>query len=307
MSNKPKEIWSSLYPFESHWFELDGGLRYHYLDERRGQGKRDSDREVILMVHGNPTWSFYWRNLITSLRDRYRVIAVDHIGCGLSDKPTEEQYPFTLARRISDLSALIESLDLQRITLVAHDWGGAIGMGAACRHEKRFQRFVLMNTGAFRFNVCPLRIALCRLPLIGRLSVQGLNLFARAATKMAVAPGHRLPNEVRAGLLAPYKTWADRLAIYKFVQDIPMNEKHQSYGTLLAIEENLRLFRNHPICLIWGMLDWCFTSDYIKRFLQFYPEAEVHRFSDAGHYVVEEAAERIVPIIEEFFSKNVIG
>lgn len=301
---KPKEIWRELYPFTSRYLELDGALRYHYLDECKGKKPGDPDREVLLMVHGNPTWSFYWRNLVTAFRHRYRVVVVDHIGCGLSDKPGEEAYEFTLERRIADLSALIEALDLRNVTLVGHDWGGAIGLGAACRHEERFKRLVLMNTAGFIGLPCPIRIGVCRLPVFGRLGVQGLNLFARAALRMALAPGHRLPKPVRQGLIAPYDSWHNRLAIYRFVQDIPLSEKHPSYKTLLNIEESLPLFRDRPICLIWGMLDWCFTPDFLKRFLRFYPDAEVHRFADAGHYVVEEAADRIVPILDTFLQKE---
>ncbi|HBT78253.1 MAG TPA: alpha/beta hydrolase [Planctomycetaceae bacterium] len=300
---KPKEIWRPLYPFESRWLELGDGLRYHYLDERKGKKTGEAQREVLLMVHGNPTWSFYWRALVSAFRDRYRVVAVDHIGCGLSDKPSEETYEYTLARRIDDLATLVQALDLREITLLGHDWGGAIGMGAACRLEERFKRIVLMNTCTFLSTLCPLRIAACRLPVLGRFGVQGLNLFALAATRMALAPGHRLPKEVRAGLLAPYDSRQNRVAVYQFVRDIPLSENHPSYGTLLAIEENLRLFRRRPVCLIWGMLDWCFSPEFLKRFLQFYPEAEVHRFTDAGHYVVEEAADRIIPILEQFLVK----
>ena len=130
--------WRSLYPFESHELWLDS-LRYHYLDEGSG--------EPLLMVHGNPTWSFYWRNLILALRDDYRTIAPDHIGCGLSDKP--ENYCYTLAQHIDNLVQLIRELDLTNITLLAHDWGGSIGLGAALELPERFSRIVLFNTAAF--------------------------------------------------------------------------------------------------------------------------------------------------------------
>ncbi len=152
--------WRSLYPFTSHELRFDG-LRYHYLDE--GQG------EVLLLVHGNPTWSFYWRELIRRWREHYRVVAVDHIGCGLSDKPHD--YPYCLARHVDNLAALVGELNLQAITLVAHDWGGAIGVGAALADPDRFARFTLMNTAAFRSRQIPLRIRVCRTPLLGPLAV----------------------------------------------------------------------------------------------------------------------------------------
>jgi haloalkane dehalogenase len=285
------------YPFDSHFLPLADGLRYHYIDESPQSNK---ESPVLLMVHGNPTWSYYWRNLITKLRTQYRCVAVDHIGCGLSDKPNESVYPFTLERRITDLVQLIEHLDLKRITLIAHDWGGAIGMGAATRLPNRFEQFVFMNTATFRSAQCPMRIRLCRLPILGRLAVQGLNLFSLGTLWMASANKKNLPPEVRSALLAPYDTWRNRLAVYRFVQDIPLSPRHPSYETLQRIEESLPMFREHRVCLIWGMLDWCFSPEYLKRFLQFFPEAVVHRLEKAHQLLVEDAPDEVAAAIETF-------
>jgi haloalkane dehalogenase len=290
-----QESWRELYPFVSRELTV-AGLRYHYLDEGTG--------ETLLFVHGNPTWSFYWRNLIVALRDRYRCVAPDHIGCGLSDQPAPGDYDFCLGRRISDLVQLAEQLDLRRVTLVAHDWGGAIGMGAAAARPDRFARFVLLNTAAFRADRCPLRIQACRWPLVGRLGVQGLNLFARAALWMAVCHRERITPAVRAGLLAPYGSWRRRAAIYQFVRDIPLSPRHPSYARLAEIEAGLAQFQDRPVCLIWGMRDWCFTPYFLERFQQFFPAAQSHRLADAGHYVVEDAHERIVPIMEKFLQDH---
>jgi len=287
--------WRSLYPFESHYLTIDGH-RYHYLDEGKGP--------VLLLVHGNPTWSFYWREMIKALRPRYRVVVPDHIGCGLSAKPSGRDYSYRLGRRVDDLGELISELDLERITLVAHDWGGAIGLGAAVAAPRRFARFVLFNTAAFRWGRMPLRIRVCRTPLVGRLAVQGLNLFTRAAVRMAVCRHEPLSAAVRAGLLAPYDSWHHRIAIDRFVRDVPLNARHPSYLTLAEIEGGLAQFRRHPTCLIWGMRDWCFTPQLLDRLHDFFPQAEVHRLADAGHYVVEDAQEQIVPLVEDFLSRH---
>ncbi len=199
----------SEYPFPSKFFDLDG-VRYHYVDE--GQG------ETLLCVHGNPTWSFAWRNLIKDLSRDYRVLAVDHVGCGFSDKP--QAYEYRLARHIENLSRFVVGLDLKNITLLAHDWGGAIGMGAAGKMPDRFSRFVLFNTAAFRSQRIPWRIAVCRWPLLGTFGVRGMNLFARAALWMAVCRHERMTPAVRRGLLAPYDNWHNRVAIQRFVEDI---------------------------------------------------------------------------------------
>lgn len=291
MSVRPD--WRSLYPFLSR--ELDiGGHRYHYVDE--GQG------DVLLMVHGNPTWSFYWRNLIARLSPHYRVIAVDHIGCGLSDKPRE--YPYTLAQHVANLGQLVEELKLENITLLAHDWGGAIGLGTALAHRQRFRRFVMFNTAAFRSDRMPWRIRVCRTPVVGKLAVQGLNAFARAAIYMAVEHHDRMTPEVKAGLLAPYDTWSHRQAIYRFVEDIPMSPRHPTYEMLLGIERELPVLAEHPWMFIWGMRDWCFSPHFLERFLEFIPQGEVHKFDDSGHYVVEDAYERIVPLVEQFLARH---
>ncbi|MHB8898840.1 MAG: alpha/beta fold hydrolase [Thermoguttaceae bacterium] len=287
--------WRELYPFAPHYADVPGG-RMHYLDE--GQGP------ALLMVHGNPTWSFYWRDLVRALRDRYRVIVPDHLGCGLSEKPSAAGYDFRLSSRIADMASLVEGLGLEDVTLLAHDWGGAIGMGTAVKLPGRFGRFVLFNTAAFTGGRCPLRIRVCRIPGLGAMGVQGLNLFARAALTMAVSRHERMTPPVRAGLLAPYDSWGHRLAVHRFVTDIPLSPSHPSYRTLRQIEEGLAQFRRHPVCLIWGMQDWCFTPAYLERFLDFFPEAIVHRLDDAGHYVIEDAHEAIVPLVEEFLARN---
>jgi haloalkane dehalogenase len=285
--------WQSLYPFASREIRLEGH-RYHYVDEGSG--------EVLLLVHGNPTWSFYWRELIRALSRRFRVVAVDHIGCGLSDKP--RGYPYRLAQHVDNLAQLVDRLGLEDVTLLGHDWGGPIALGAALADERRYRRFVLFNTAAFRWRRIPLRIAMCRVPILGRLLVQGVNGFTRAALRMAVCRRDRMTAAVRSGILAPYDTWAHREAIFRFVADIPLSPRHPSYATLLDIEQGLPRLASHPWLLVWGMRDWCFTPEFLERFIELFPHAEVHRLADAGHWVVEDAHERIVPIVEQFLKTH---
>lgn len=275
------------YPFESRWIEVDGHVM-HYIDE--GQGP------VLLMVHGNPTWSFVWRNLVKQLSGQYRVIAVDHLGCGFSQKPQQDVY--SLSQHIHRLQQLVECLDLQQVTLFAHDWGGAIGMGTAGRLADRFKAFVLMNTGAFRSKRIPFRISVCRIPLLGTLGMQGLNLFSLAALKMAVE--RKLPEAVATGLVAPYDSWAHRLAVKEFVHDIPLKPTHRSYAALVEVEEGLAQFVDSPMLLPWGMKDWCFNPDFFNEFCQRFPNAQQHPIADAGHYVFEDATEELVGVSRKF-------
>ncbi len=284
--------WRSLYPFESHELKLDS-LRYHYVDEGSG--------EPMLMVHGNPTWSFYWRNLITAFRGKHRTIAVDHIGCGLSDKPA--RYEYTLAQHVKNLVRLIEELGLRDITLLVHDWGGAIGLGAALQVPDRFARFVLFNTGAFPPPFIPFRIRVCRWPIFGKIAIQGFNAFAWAAISMAIEKPDRMTPEVRAGLLAPYDRWSNRIANYRFVKDIPLSPRHPTWQVLEKIEQGLSSLADRPVQFIWGMKDWCFTPACLDRLLESFPDAGVERLVDAGHYVVEDGIDRIVPVVEQFIGE----
>ena len=291
----PAANWRELYPFESHELAIDG-QGYHYVDEGEG--------EPLLMVHGNPTWSFYWRNIITGFRHQYRTIAPDHIGCGLSDKP--QRYDYTLAQHTENLCRLIEKLNLRDITLLVHDWGGAIGLGAATRMPDRFARLVIFNTAAFPPPYIPKRIRACRIPIFGRLAIRGGNLFARAALTMAVDKRDSLSPQERAGLLAPYNNWQNRIATLEFVRDIPMSSRHPTYETLSKLEGDLQTLRDVPTMFIWGMRDWCFTEVCLDRLADHLPRHEIHRL-DVGHYVVEEARDQIGSLLDTFLKSHPPG
>lgn len=254
------------------------------------------------MVHGNPTWSFYYRNLVASLSDQYRSIAVDHIGCGLSDKP--QDFDYCLKSHIENLCGLIEALDLKNATLVAHDWGGAIGLGAMLRLRERFKQVVLFNTGAFPPPFIPFRIRVCRWPVFGKLGLQGFNLFAKSAVTMATERADGLPKDVADGLLAPYDSWANRIATYQFVKDIPLTKSHRTWNTLEKIESQLTSISDWPIRLIWGMKDWCFRPECLDRFLTHWPDADVTRFENGGHYIVEDEPDQVVSLVREFLSRQ---
>lgn len=280
------------YPFASHFLELDGGVYMHYIDEG------PSEAEALLFLHGNPTWSFAWRGAVRRLSKRYRCIAFDHVGCGLSDKPAN--YSYRLAAHIENARRLVLGLELERFSLVAHDWGGTIAMGLARRLPERVARIALANTAAFPFPRMPWRIAACRVPVLGKLAVRGLNAFARAATFMTVeTPLHPT---VKLGYLLPYDNYANRVAVAAFVDDIPMAPDHPSRGELEAIAHSLRRFQDRPIRLLWGMRDWCFTNAFLEEWVRIWPRAQVRRFEEAGHFVFEDAPERFAAELDDFLS-----
>ena len=301
MTLDPRQTdWADQYPFTSRWLEL-GPHRMHYLDE----GPRDAP--VLLMVHGNPTWSFYYRRLIEAFSGEYRCVVPDHIGCGLSDKPSADDYPYTLAWRIGDLERLVAHLGLERVTMVVHDWGGAIGMGFAGRHPELIERLVVFNTAAFRSERIPFSIDICRIPGFGELAVRGANGFVRAAQLRAISDHSRLAGPTGRGYVAPYDSWANRVAIHAFVKDIPMGPQHPTYHTLTEVEHNLKRLNHLPMLIVWGEQDFCFDPSFRREWERRFPDAEVHALADANHFVLEDAHERIIPWMHDFFDRHPSG
>jgi cis-3-alkyl-4-acyloxetan-2-one decarboxylase len=280
-----------LYPFEPQRFDC-GGHGLSYVDA----GPRAD--EAVVLLHGNPTWSFYYRDLISDLTAAgMRGVAPDHLGMGLSDKPRD--YPYRLATHIANLGRLIADLKLRRVHLVMHDWGGAIGFGWAVRHPEKVGRLVILNTAAFPDKNLPLRIRLCRTPVLGQALVRGLNGFAGPATWMAM---HRrsMSDEVKRGYLHPYDSWAHRIGVARFVADIPMSRRHPSRPTLEATAQGLAGLRGHRVQILWGGADFCFTKRFYNRWLEIFPQSQARFLKDAGHYVLEDAGEEIRPLIAAF-------
>jgi len=267
------------YPFESHFLDVSGGS-LHYVDE----GPRDGG--PILFLHGNPTWSFLWRNLVREFRGSHRCIALDHIGCGLSAKPADWRY--TLTAHAENVLALVEHLDLERVTLVVHDWGGAIGLSTVSRASGRFARLMVLNTAAFP-GAMPLRIRACRAPIVGPFLVEQLNAFAGLLPRYGVADPTRLSATAREGYAYPYRTPSDRRAIRRFVEDIPTSSAHPSWSELAAASQAVARFVAKPASIVWGQRDWCFTPRFRAQWQSRLPDARVVPIERAGHLVTEEA------------------
>ena len=280
----PRPDWvRRLYPFTPHRFATAAG-ELSYLDE----GPRSD--EAVVMVHGNPTWSFFYRDLVLALRDRVRCIVPDHLGCGLSDKP--QDWDYTLPNHVANLRALLASLGLRRVHLVVHDWGGPIGLGAVLPEPDRLGRVAILNTAAFADTVVPWRIRLCRAPLVGELIVRGGNGFAWPATWMAVS--RPLPDDVKRGFLFPYDSWASRIATHRFVVDIPSGRGTASDRALAEIESRLPALRAKETAIFWGGDDFCFNDHYLARWRAVLPDAPVERLDGVGHYLLEDGGPALV-------------
>jgi haloalkane dehalogenase len=292
-----KKIADRLYPFEQNWLDLDG-LRMHYLDEGAG--------EPVVAVHGNPTWSFYYRELVKELRSDHRVVVPDHIGCGLSDKPDDDRYDYVLGRRIEDFSRLMTKLDLDEINLVVHDWGGMISLAWAVAHPERIKRLVILNTAAFPLppsKPFPWQLWLVRDTPLGPLMVRGLNAFSRGATRFACTR-KKLSKTMRDAYCAPYDSWGDRIANLRFVQDIPLRSGEPGFDIVSETADRLEVFGDRPVLICWGDKDFVFDHHFLAVWEKVYPHADIHRFSDCGHYILEDASEEIIPLVRRFLSES---
>ena len=293
----------SNYPSEFSCYASINNKQMHYLEG----GKENA--ETIVMIHGNPSWSFYYRHLFTALVDKYHCIAPDHIGMGLSDKPADSEYDFTLKKRVDDLDALLSFLGIDNnLTLIVHDWGGMIGLAYATRHPEKIQRLVISNTAGFHIppgKQIPWQLKLSRTPLIGALLIQGLNAFCRVGVIKCVSR-KPMTSDIKKAYLSPHNHWESRLSVLRFVEDIPLDKNHISYDDVDKVDKNLDQFSKLPILICWGLNDFVFDQYYLDEWKNRMPNAEYHEF-DAGHYLLEDAGEEVIPLIQNFLEKTQAG
>ena len=304
---------AKLYPFQSHWLDL-GGHRMHYLDEG------PPDAPIVLMLHGNPTWSFYYRNIVVALRDRFRCIVPDHIGCGLSDKPDDDQYSYTLKQRIADIESLMTHINPGRVNpagqvnpaqpvhLIVHDWGGMIGFAWASKRADEIASMVIANTAAFAIpekKKLPAALWLVRNTFLGAFLVRGLNAFSGLAARVAFKKP--VSDEVRKQYTGPYNSWANRIATLRFVQDIPLKPGDPGFEIIEATEQRLPLFADKPCLLVWGEQDFVFDLHFLEKWKSIFPKAKVLSYPDCGHYILEDAGAPLTHKISDFLTHNESG
>lgn len=305
------------YDFAPQRFDVRPGIAMSYLDE----GPRDG--EVVVMVHGNPSWSYYWRHLVLGLRDRYRCIVPDHVGMGFSDKPDDGggtlpprgstrrtgEYDYTLQSRVDDLTALLAHLGITGpVTLAVHDWGGMIGFGWALSHMPQVKRLVILNTAAFPLpeaKPMPWQLSLGRDSTLGAWMIRRFNLFARGASRFGVS--RAMPRDVRDAYDAPYHGWGNAISTIRFMQDIPLREGDRAWSLLEQVGKRLPDFADRPAFIGWGLRDFVFDHHFLAGFQRALPNAEVHAFEDANHYVLEDKHEVLVPAIRCFLDTHPVA
>ncbi|MDR3203941.1 MAG: alpha/beta fold hydrolase [Deltaproteobacteria bacterium] len=286
--------WRRLFSFKPNFLDLGSGALMHYIDH--GQGP------PVVMVHGNPTWSFMWRALIKDLLG-FRRLAPDHVGMGLSSRPLAKSYGFSLEDRIKDLDSFIHSLNLSEpIRLIVHDWGGPIGLGWAARNADKVHSLIIMNSGLRKppNYQMPFKLKLFKsCNFLGRILAVELNLFVEGLIR--VGSLRPIKEDAVRGFLAPYAQSQHREAIGRFLADIPLKSSHRSHEPLKRLEIEFSNLNDKPLLLIWGLGDFVFSRAFLDDFLTLRPEAPALELEQAGHYLLEDEPELITEVIKAFF------
>ena len=263
-----------LYPFGSHYVDVGPG-RMHYVDEGAGP--------IVVLVHGTPTWSFLYRDVIRALARDHRVIAPDHLGFGLSDRPAEWSYrPEDHAR---NLEVLIERLELRDVTLAVHDFGGPIGLSYALAHPANVRGLVLFNTWLWSLEGTPAeRLSRVMSSAFGHLLYTRFNISPRVLVKAAFGDKRKLTAAVHRHYIDAFPTAAERHAPWVLARElIGSSDWYES------LWQRVDVLAAKPALLLWGMKDPAFGPDALARWKQALPGARTIEFPESGHFVQEEA------------------
>lgn len=279
---------SQLYPFAQQTFQLEAG-KMHYVDEGEG--------ETILFVHGTPTWSFLYRDFIKKFSKSHRCIAIDHLGFGLSEKPLDfSGKPEAHAR---NLAAFIEGMDLKDITLVVHDFGGPIGLGAAVTMPQRIKRVVLFNSWLWETKDNPAVQKVDRIlnGFMGRFLYLRMNFSPKVLLKKGFADKKKLEKAVHRHYIRPFPDKDARQSLLRIGQALlGSSDWYQEQW------EKLDVLLDKPWLILWGMKDSFITPEYLEKWKERMPNATVEPL-DCGHFVQEEGKERAIQLMGDFLGK----
>ena len=285
MTQEDKILLEKHLPFRRNYMRVDS-WHIHYIDEGEG--------ETVMLFHACPMWSFSYRKLIASLSKKYRVIAPDLPGFGLSDKP--EDFDYMLNSYIFLLEEFIQNLNLSRIHIVGHGWGGTIAMGYAVQHPGMIGSITMMNSIAFSHYSLPLRMVLCRVPFVGS--------FLTVYMKIMESSYRKLPREIKRCYDIPMEGPNGKEPLLRFVQTIPSVPEADTVQSILAIEAGLWMFRRTPVRIIWGQKDWLYNKNALRLWHKNLPNAEIYSLPGAGRYIQEDIPEELENLITEFLDKN---
>ncbi len=288
---RPDWVSDEMYPFESRFFTSPSGHSMHYIDEGEG--------EPIVFVHGNPSWSFEFRHLVKGLRSQFRCIAPDHIGFGLSSRSSnsEDHYPQAHA---DAFASLMEYLDLRDITLYLTDWGGPIGLHFARTHPEWVKRIVIANTWCWPVSRDPHFVVFSFMmsSWLGRFLIKRFNFFVNRVMPMAVGSKDVLTPQVMEHYRNALPTPSARSACAALPGAIV-----GATDWLGSIWDDRYTFSDLPALILWGMKDIAFRSKELKQWQSELTNPEVHEFADCGHFLAEEAPDRILPLLTSFMKR----
>ncbi len=284
-AEKPEWLDILEYPFSPHYFETGAG-KMHYIDEGTGA--------PIVFVHGNPAWSFEFRNMIKRLSKTNRCIAIDHLGFGLSDKPPDWSY--LPSAHADNLEKLLESLDLKDITIMGQDWGGPIGLSYALKHPDKVRALVISNTWLWSVKNDLYYQAFSKGMggPVGRWLIKNHNFFARVVMKMAYGDKKKLTQKIHSQYLSPLAKPAERKGCWVFPKQIV-----DSWEWLDSLWAKRSTLADKKILLAWGMKDIAFRENELRHWKEAFPNASVVRYADAGHYAAEEKPDELCGEIEK--------
>jgi haloalkane dehalogenase len=284
VAQRPSWLPQRLFPFESRFVDIDG-CQVHYVDE--GQGP------VLLLLHGNPTWSFLYRGIIERLQDRFRCIALDYPGFGLSRAC--QGYEFSPKEHAKIVRGFLDELGLDDIVLMGQDWGGPIGLWVAGRQPERFSGFVLGNTFAWPVNGQWRFETLSRVMggPVGAVMVRRFNAVVNLALPLGTK--RHLSHEVMRCYRRPFPNAKSRMPTYCFAREL-----REGRSFLVDVERSLARLREHPVLLVWGELDSTFGAGERSRFEEIFPGHEVVLLETARHFIQEDAPELIAEGIDEW-------
>ncbi len=290
------ETFGDTYPFAPSYRHVNG-FNMHFVDEGEG--------DPIVLLHGDPTWGYLWRNFIPVLSERARCIVPDHMGMGKSEVP-RQPYPYRLAHHVANLEALLIGLNLRQITLVVHDWGGPVGLGFAIRQPDRIKRLVITNSWASaRWPGAPFpRLIEMIRSSGGEKFVLERNGYLERALTGTTHHAERLTDLVMDAYRAPFPTRESRVAMLCWSRDIPVTEADPSYLEMQRIEKSLSLFAKTPTLILWGMLDPVLPPSVLRWWQKVYPQATTHEIEDASHFLQEDAPQQIGEYINDFIASN---
>jgi haloalkane dehalogenase len=273
----------TLYPFRSRWLETSKG-RVHYIDEGEGP--------TLLFLHGNPTWSFLWRNVVIALRDRFRCVALDYLGFGLSDHP--DGYRYTPREHAEVVAEVVQALDLKDVTIVGHDWGGPIGMRVALDELPRVRALVMSNTWYWPSEVRRFKLfsKVMSSRFLQRLIVNR-NLFV----ERLLPRGVKIP--LSDAVMEHYRMPLPSPETREGVAILPSQIMSASFWLGETAHAAPRMLKKLPMLLVWGVQDFAFTPRFMERFRTDFPNVTLKRV-DARHYVPEDAPQEFADAIASF-------